>query len=173
MSVSLFIAFSGPCWPATVEDLSRCGPRWCRHSFQRCHYSDFHGATLLLCHCAFRQVWSNRGHQHSSLNLLHPHCYRRPAGHNGTSSLQPPPWCSAKSLHCCVGDSDIRGCTVLGRGATGGPNALAYSHHIATNPSRGSFLFWLGQPALILVLMLRDAAFKVSGTANISFKDTN
>uniref|UniRef100_A0A3B3S1X0 Uncharacterized protein n=1 Tax=Paramormyrops kingsleyae TaxID=1676925 RepID=A0A3B3S1X0_9TELE len=81
---------------------------------QRGHHGDLHGAPLLLCHRAFRQVRSDCGHQHGRLNSLHPHGQRRPAGYLGTRALLQALWGRTEGHRCRGCGGGIWGCTILG-----------------------------------------------------------
>ena len=109
--------------PGGSEPCGRC------HSVQRRHHGDLHSPPLLLCHCAFRQVRPDSGHQHRRLHSVHPDRDRGHVGEHGPRPLQQNPWRRAEGLPGCVGRCGRGSGSVLGW-RTAGCVGMAINRHI-------------------------------------------
>lgn len=110
-------------------------PRGRRHTIQCRHHSDLHGPPLLLCHCAFCQVWPDCGHQHRHIHFVHPD---RDCGHvgvHGPRALQKAPRGRSESCPGCDGGRSLGSGCLLG-GRTAGSVGLAISQNINTTGSQ-------------------------------------
>lgn len=112
--------------PGGGEPCGRC------HSVQRRHHGDLHSPSLLLCHCAFRQVRPDRGHQHRRLHSVHPD---RDCGHvgvHGPRTLQQTPRRCAEGQPGRDGGDGLGSGSVLG-GRAAGSLGLAINQHVNTS----------------------------------------
>lgn len=107
------------------EPCGRC------HSVQRRHHSNLHRPSFLLRHCAFRQVRSDRGHQHGRLHFLHLVCDFCLAGLHGPGPLQQTPRRCAEGQPGCDSSGGLGGGSVLDGPAAGGIG-LAVPQHMNT-----------------------------------------
>lgn len=123
------VLFTGASGREAEADPGGSEPCGCCHSVQRRHHGDLHSPTLLLCHCAFRQIWPDCGHQHRCLHFVHSDSDCGHAGVHGPRQLQQTPRRCAEGRHGRDGGSGCGSGSVLG-GGTAGSVVLAVGQHL-------------------------------------------